>query len=423
MEINPAIHCDPVFVQQVQPDGLSNFSLKKYLQKKSILNHLYQQGSLSNPELCRLTTMSSPSVQKLLTELIAEGLVRREGVGLSVGGRRPVLFGLNPDARFVVGIKIGQSSTEVALFDLKNEMIGTVYKLGQPLDDTPDFIDRIFDFAMQVVDKQGLPAKNMLSVGVAMPGLTDPVRGSSYSYFNNSSETVKEMFEARFARPVFIDNDARVMALGEFVFGSARGKKHVLCLNAGSGIGLGVIVNGRLYQGKSGFAGEFGHIKMVDDGELCICGKRGCLETLASGKALENTARRQIHNGKLTAIRSMISSPEEADVNTIIKAAREGDQFSIDLLQNIGEYLGKGIAILIHIFNPEAIIIGGKMSRAGQFILDPIQQTLNRYTMMKVKNDTHITASALGEKAALLGATALAMENIFADVQHGFKQI
>lgn len=423
MDHQTVVYSDPAFLMDIKPEGTSSLGLKKYFQKKSILNFLYQKGALSNPEICRLTNMSSPSIQKLLRELISEGLVCEEGPGNSIGGRRPVLFGIDSGARYVVGVKIGQNATEIGVFNLKNEIIGEVRELKIPLQNDPEFIGEIHHFVRNVFFEMELDYEKVLSVGVAIPGLTDPARGSSYSYFNESTRTVREIFESHFGRPVYVDNDARVMALGEFVFGSAKGKNHVLCLNIGSGIGMGVILNGRLYQGNSGFAGEFGHIRMKDDGDLCICGKRGCLETLASGKALEKMTREGIKSGKLSAIRTLVRDPQEITTTMVIRAAREGDQFSIDQLQQIGDYLGKGLAILIHIFNPEAIVIGGTLSRAGQFIIDPIQQTLNRYTIMKIKNDTKISTSTLGGKAAVMGAMALAMQHIFEDVQHGIKTI
>ncbi|MFP4469871.1 MAG: ROK family transcriptional regulator [Bacteroidales bacterium] len=423
MDEQAIVYSDPIFFSDPAPEAVSSLSVKKYLQKKSILNFLYQKKSLSNPEICRLTNMSSPSIQKLLRELIAEGLVCEDGIGHSIGGRRPVLFGLETGARYVIGITIGQETTDMAVFNLRNDLIGEIRTLDMPLQNDAAFIDEIRHFAATVFEDAGLNYEKVLGVGVAIPGLTDPALGSSFSYFNEGSESVRELFEARFCRPVFVDNDARVMALGELVFGSAKGKNHVLCLNIGSGIGMGVITNGRLYHGNSGFAGEFGHIRMEDDGDLCICGKRGCLETLASGKALEKLARQGISAGKLSAVQSMAGSLDAITTAVIIRAAREGDQFSIDLLQQIGEYLGMGLSILIHIFNPEYIIIGGKLSRAGQFIIDPIQQTLNRYTILKIKNDTCITTSTLGDKAAVTGAMALVMGRIFEDVQHGTKKM
>lgn len=412
----PDVYTDPAFIRRSDSEKLSDFGFKKYLYKKIILKLLYQKGQLSNPEICRLTNMSSPSVQKLLRELAADGLVREEGVGPSYGGRKPALFGIKPDARYLLGIKIGQNSSQVAVFNMKNELCSDIHTFARPLQSTIDFINQLSDFSNEIYIKQVSEPEKLLGIGLAIPGLTDPEKGISHSYFRDLDDSVQHLFESRFSRPVFMDNDARVMTVGELEFGAARKKSHVLCLNIGSGIGMGIILDGRLYRGNSGFAGEFGHIKMIEDGELCICGKRGCLETVASGRALEKKARKEISAGKISGIRSMIDTADEITVNTVIKAARQGDQYSIDLLQELGEYLGRGLAILIHVFNPEAIIIGGQLAKADQFIIDPIQQSLNRYTIPQIKSDTLITTSGLGEQAAVWGAMALAMRNIFDDV-------
>jgi predicted NBD/HSP70 family sugar kinase len=192
------------------------------------------------------------------------------------------------------------------------------------------------------------------------------------------------------------------------------GKQNVLCLNIGSGIGLGMILNGRLYHGNSGFSGEFGHIQVDPDGQLCYCGKIGCLETLASGTTMIKTARKEIEAGATTLITSLVSNIlEKITSEVILLAAQRGDQFAIGLLSNIGEHLGRGIAVLIHLFNPELIIIGGELTRAENYLVDPIQQNLNKYTISKIRRDTQIITSSLGNNAGLLGTVALVMNKVF----------
>jgi len=178
-------------------------------------------------------------------------------------------------------------------------------------------------------------------------------------------------------------------------------------------------VNGQVYHGHSGFAGEFGHIKVEEDGDLCICGKRGCLETVASGNALVRRVLEEINSGKATKILALVANDvSKITSRIVVEAARQGDQLAIDNLAIIGEYLGKGLATLIHLFNPEAIIIGGNLARADQFIIDPIQQTLNKYTIYDIKKDTSIETSSLHDRSAVKGAMALAMHNIFTDVRN-----
>jgi glucokinase-like ROK family protein len=415
----PDTFYDPVFVQNGNTEKLSNLGKKKYFQKKNIINYLYSKGNLSNPEICKLANMSSPSIHKLLNELIEDGVVQEAGIGHSIGGRRPNIFGLKPNARFVIGINIVQNFSEVAVFNLHNEIQQDVKVLHVQLENTPAFVDGIYAFCLSLLKELKIDEEKILGIGIGISGLTNPATGKSYSWLNYSSKTVKQLFEERFGKPVFVDNDARVMALGEYEFGSARNKNNVLCLNIGAGIGMGMILNGMVYHGNSGFAGEFGHIKVKDEGDLCICGKRGCLETVASGDALVKRAIEEIGTGMSSKISdsvkgnlSMITS------NTAVDAARQGDQLAIDLLAEIGEYLGKGLATLIHIFNPEAIILGGNLARAEQFIIDPIQQTLNKCTIYNIKKDTAIISSALREKAAVMGAMALVMNNVFEDVRN-----
>lgn len=415
----PGTYQDPVFIQNGNLDKLTNLGRKKYFQKKSILNYLYSKGHLSNPEMCKLANMSSPSIHKLLNELMEEGLVQEEGIGHSIGGRRPNIFGLNPGARIVIGISIGQNFSEVAIFNLRNEILQEVHIFDTPLQNSQAFVDALYDFCVKLLHEAHISEEKILGIGIGISGLTDPSTGKSYSWLNYSSKTVKELFEERFGKPVFVDNDARVMAMGEYVFGSASDKNNVLCLNIGAGIGMGMILNGMVYHGNSGFAGEFGHIKVQEDGDLCICGKRGCLETVASGAALVRRAVEEIGAGMTSKILKIINNEiSEINSKTIIEAARQGDQLAIDLLAEIAEFLGKGLATLIHIFNPEAIILGGDLARADQFIIDPIQQTLNKYTIYSIKKDTIIMASTLGEKAAVMGAMAMVMNNIFEDVRN-----
>ncbi|PKO97896.1 MAG: sugar kinase, partial [Bacteroidetes bacterium HGW-Bacteroidetes-9] len=245
------------------------------------------------------------------------------------------------------------------------------------------------------------------------PGLIDVKTGLSYTYLNTGRPATNILSE-KTGFPVFIEHDTRAMAWGEQAFGLARGHQNVLCLNVGSGIGLSMILNGKLYLGHSGYSGEFGHIQIEPNGILCHCGKIGCLETLASGKIMVAKAKQEIANGAITQISSMIDGDSsKINIRIIMDAARKGDQFAIDLLAKIGESLGKGMAILIHLFNPELIIIGGEMSRAADYLISPIESNLNIFTISRIRRDARIVASNLGDNARLMGTVALVMNRIF----------
>ena len=206
-------------------------------------------------------------------------------------------------------------------------------------------------------------------------------------------------------------NDVKSATLAEYRFGQAQNMKNVLVLSMDWGLGLGIIIDGKLRTGASGFAGEFGHIPLIEGGALCHCGKRGCLETVASGIALARMAREGIRSGQSTMLRYL--EEEDLEPGLIINAANEGDQYAISILAETGRYLGKGIAILIQLFNPEAIILSGKIAKAKQYITIPIQQSINTYCMTQLRENTTLALSDLGSDAGILGSVATVMENIF----------
>ena len=184
-------------------------------------------------------------------------------------------------------------------------------------------------------------------------------------------------------------------------------------IQADWGLGLGIIINGKLYAGKSGYSGEFGHLPIVDNGVLCRCGKQGCLETIVSATAITRIARQGILEGKSSLISELVNGDDEKiDISMVIEAANRGDQFAISIFSEAGFWLGKGIVYLIQIFNPELIVLGGRLAEASQFILAPIQQAINTFSNRDISNDTEIRFSELGQKAGTLGAAAYALDKI-----------
>ncbi|MDX1603931.1 MAG: ROK family protein, partial [Salinimicrobium sediminis] len=277
-------------------------------------------------------------------------------------------------------------------------------------------VDHIYAEATKLMKDSGINLDKLLGIGVSMPGLVSSEEGKNFTYFikEEESESLEEILKRKFNKPIFILNDAKSACLAESNFGLANNRQNVLVISMDWGIGLGVIIDGKVYQGSSGFAGEFGHIPLVDDGLLCHCGKRGCLETVASGLALTRMAQEGILAGESTSL-SQLSKKELENLQPgkIIEAANMGDQFSINILSKVGINLGKGLAILIQLFNPELIILEGKFAKAQQFITIPIQQSINTYCMAQLREKTKISLSNLGEDSVLLGSVATVMENIF----------
>ncbi|MDP4290364.1 MAG: ROK family transcriptional regulator [Bacteroidota bacterium] len=412
------MNVDPIFSRADIAEENSSIRLKKFILKKRIIQLLYIEGNKSIPDIGRATGMSIPTITRTITELIEEGLVLDNGIGASIGGRRPNLYLLNAEARYVLGIDMGRFSTHIAILNLNRQIVSSEEIIISELEHDETIVDKIYQKFKELIANAGIDSKKLIGIGVAFPGLIDAKTGMSQTYKNFSDRPLSKFFEDKFDLPVFVENDARVMALGESYFGLAQGKENVLCLKIGAGIGMGMILNGKLYRGNSGFAGEFGHLEVEPEGKLCICGKRGCLETVASGRAIANRAQSDMANGMVSILGKLSGEiPDKIDAGMVVEAAQLEDQYAIGLLSEMGEQLGKGIAVLINIFNPEMIIIGGKIGVAENYILDPLQLSLNKYAISRIKRDCQIVTSKLREKAALLGAFALVIDKIFEDMK------
>lgn len=396
----------------------SNTDLKRIRMLSFIIGYLYRNKQASNPEFAKLTNMSSPTINKLIVELIDLGIVQEIGQGSSIGGRRPIIYGLNPSAKYIISIDIDCRMIQIGVFNLQNQLVSKLVTYYDNVKNKSLVFDEIFARLDHLLKELNFDKSQYLGIGISLPGLIEAKTGKTFGDILIDDIGLEDSFKNRYHLPIFTGSDSRVMALGEQLFGAARNKENALCINICDGIGLGMIVNGKIYSGKSGFAGEFGHINVVDNGLLCTCGKKGCLETVASGSVLVQFAQEGIAAGKQSIISEMVEGNlDNIHVSTIIEALDNGDDFAIDLISKAGAHLGKGIAGLIHIFNPETIIIGGKVAGAKHFLLDAIQQSLNKYTIHRIKKDTEIIASSLEGKVKLLGAVALVMNNLFEQEQ------
>ncbi|HOI86390.1 MAG TPA: ROK family transcriptional regulator [Lentimicrobium sp.] len=403
-----------LFKHSFNGEQLKNNQLRKLNLKQQIVRELYQHSNLSIHNLSKTIHMSTPTITRALEELMQEGLVNEIGIGESTGGRRPSIYGLNPLSRFVIGIDLERYFIRMGVFNFANEPVSEIHELNTGLETQNDIIGFIAEKVSELMAAYSIDTSSILGIGISLPGLIDMRSGLSYTYLN-TGKPVASMLSELTGLPVFVEHDTRAMAWGEKSFGLARDLKNVLCLNIGSGIGLSTILDGKIYMGHSGYAGEFGHIQIEPNGHLCHCGKIGCIETVASGKVMLTKARKDITEGAITLIRSVIGNDvARLNIRTILNAAREGDQYAIDLLARTGEALGKGLATLIHLFNPELIIIGGEMSKAADYLIAPIESNLNIYSIARIRRDASIVASELGDNARLMGTVALVMSKIFA---------
>lgn len=407
---------NPILADKKYLDSLSNIERKKYLQKIKLVKLLHLGRARSNADICRILNISAPTSLILTTELIQEGLIEKSGKGVSLGGRKPELYSLKSNSFFVLCIQMERFSTSMAILDNNNNNISGKRSFTFHMTREMDSIRQLHEFAEELIDSSGIQRSNLVGIGISMPGLVDSNLGKNFTYMvtANESKTLKEILEEKFHKPVYIENDVLTNAIAESRFGLAAGKKNVLVLLMDWGIGLGIIMDGKLQGGTSGFAGEIGHIPFVMDGELCYCGKRGCLETVASGIALARMAKEGIKSGQLSLLNKLSTDEiEQIEPQKIIEAANEGDQYAITILSQVGQNLGKTVAILIQLFNPEMIILGGKITEAKQLICIPMAQAINTYCLSSLRESAKIVLSELGNDAGLIGSASIVIENIF----------
>lgn len=389
-------------------------SVKKLLLKKRIFSILYFEEKKTIADLCVPSGVSIPTMTRIMNELKQEGWVLELGTGKSRGGRKPVFYGLNPSSSYVLGVEMTKKYTRANIYNLHNKAIAETIELDINLENAQAIPEILKSNIDTFIASSGIKKQDIIGAGIIMPGLIDKKTSINHIYKNLGEKPLNIMFSELLQIPSYIEHNTKAMAMGESWFGPAKNKSNVLCLNVGSGVGMGMIMNGELYQGHSGYSGEFGHIQMVPDGELCYCGKIGCLETVASGSALVNKARKLIAEGKTSTINKLTDHKiSDIKLPVIIEAAHQGDQFAIELIEESAVFLAKGLAIVIHLLNPEMIIIGGDMARAEHLLSDPIQHKLNNYTLSRIRQDANIFVSELKEQSGLLGTIPVVMNNIF----------
>ena len=406
-----------ILLEKCYLDSLTNIERKKYLQKVRLVKLLHTEGAKSNADICRALNISSPTSIILLNELLSEGLIEKKGKGKSIGGRKPELYSLHNNSFYVLCIEMDRFKTEMAILDNNNNIITGIKSFSLKLTKDKSAIKLLHEFAEQLISSSGIDTNKLVGIGLGMPGLVDSNAGRNYTYLVSSSgdsKTLQDILEEKFNKPVYVQNDVKTNTLAECRFGLALNKKDALVLLMDWGIGLGIIMDGKLQSGMSGFAGEIGHIPFVKDGELCHCGKRGCLETVASGIALARMAKEGIKSGQTSILNTLSEEEiEQIEPQIVIDAANKGDQYAINILSQVGENLGKAVATLIQLFNPELIILGGKIAEAKQYITIPMRHAINTYCMTRIREHTKIVLSTLGHSAGILGSASIVIENTF----------
>jgi len=394
---------------QVGPKNKST-QLKADRLKQRILKELYFDKVLSCADLSLRIKKSLPIVAKSINDLIIENYVTEVGQGPSSGGRRPVMYSLKPHEKLIVAVAMDQLSTRIVIYDLMHNQMTDIKTIELVLEDNQKALPTLISLIDSYIAESGLLKEKIIGVGISMPGFVDVQKGINYSFVDAGGKSLQNHIAEKIGLPVYIDNDSCLIALAELKFGKARNKQNVMVINVAWGIGLGMIINGEIFRGHSGFAGEFSHIPTSNEGRLCSCGKRGCLETEASLLVVGKKAIEGINEGRISSLQYDLDDTSKLPGDLVMEAALKGDQFAIELLSAAGYSIGKGLAVLIHIINPSAIILSGRGAMVGRILSASIQQALHKYAIPRLAECTELQISELGSDAALIGSAALVME-------------
>jgi predicted NBD/HSP70 family sugar kinase len=378
--------------------------------KNQIIQEMYFSGKATCNDLSEALGRSIPLISKTLYELIEEGYILEKGLAPSQGGRPPLMYSLKPGNMYILAVSMDQLYTQIGVTDMFHRYAHPVRTFELKLLNNPRALDILYEAIDNYLTHHQVDRSKIIGIGIGMPGFVNSEKGVNYSYLQTASgESMRNFLERALQIPVYIENDSNMIALAELKFGLAKERSNVMVINIGWGIGLGMIAEGHLFIGHDGYAGELSHIPISESNVLCECGKRGCLETEASLRVVATKAIEEIKNGKP----SSLQATDDADqmVEFIMHAALNGDQYALELLTGIGEKIGKAAAILIHIVNPELVILSGRGARVGRLLMAPMQQAIDRYCIPRITEHLEIKVSRLGDDAGLISAAALVVQN------------
>ena len=381
-------------------------------EKKTILALCEKGETFSLADLARELGTSIPKITRIVGELEQAGVLSDWGKQESAAGRRPSLYGLNPSAGVFVGVEVGQKEIALAVTDFTGRIIQFQDGIAYTLTGTEESVLGLCACVKKQLRKYHLDPVPVRGVGVNLTGRVNHRTGYSYSYYISEEKPIRDILEEGFGWPVFIENDSRGMAFGEYMSGIAGDARTVLFLNVGWGLGMGMVLDGKLFAGKSGFSGEIGHFPLLDNHQICRCGKVGCLETGASGLALHRLIGEQLAKGHPSILSASYAEGREITLNDILDAVEKEDVTAIECVEQVGSTLGRAVAGLINLFNPDVVVIGGRLCVTERYLMPPLLGAVSRLSLNLVSNDTVIKVSRLGNKAGAVGASLLAKHRL-----------
>lgn len=391
----------------------NNRFLKKYNQT-GILDLIRVHKAVSRAELSQLTGLSPTATGAIVSSLLEKDYIHETGTGQSKGGRRPVLLELKPGSYCSVGIDLDVNYINVMLIDITGRVI---YENSTEMDSTASFentVTRMERLVKEVVDKYSIDFRKLLGIGISVPGMIDSETHKVVFAPNLGWEDVdiRSHLAGTFNVPVYVENEAMASAICENWVGSCQGINNFVCINIRSGIGAGIFAGGQLYRGAGGSAGEVGHIVVDENGPRCGCGNYGCLETMASTRRIVENAKKLVRQGIASKLNE-VEDVDEITINSIIEAARAGDEASKNVLLESARYLGIAISNIVNTLNPSKIVIGKEFVRYADLVMDQIKSVVSCKALKSPASKVEIIESEIGEKASTLGAAIIPLKVLF----------
>ncbi|MDR3574503.1 MAG: ROK family protein [Anaerolineaceae bacterium] len=373
-----------------------------------VLKNIFQHESISRADIARITRLTATTVSDIVADLIEEGLVSEIGVGRSIGGKNPILLNLVEDARWLISLDLAHNQFRGAVVNLR----GNIQQLTiLPVNDRTgdDALALVYKILDELIQGASQP---VLGIGVGAPGLINTSEGLIVHSVNLNwvNLPLTSLLKKRYHLPVYVLNDSQAAAIGEYTYSkNHQADEDMIVINVRHGIGAGIVINGILFQGDGGSAGEIGHLVVVPDGgELCRCGKKGCLETVASAQALIKRVRTLLsqYPNSLLAI-----DPQQISLETIEKAFGNNDPLACQAVLETAHYIGIAISSLVGILNIQKIILAGDMTRFGEPWLDEIKKTMMSTSLAEAAQNTRVEIGQFSENGIILGASAIMANN------------
>ncbi len=379
--------------------------------ESQILTLLSRRDGATIPQIADALGISIGTATKYVGLLLEENALEDCGKTESVTGRRPHRYSLRANTGWFLGLEVNDRYVNVGLMDFQGNLREKRIVEGFSLESKGAFgrLCNILQRAIAVARENGYP---IMGVCLAIPGRIDERTGESHTYFYEPGKALALRLQEQLKLPISLFNDTRAMTVGEYIKGAGAGTQNMLMINVNWGLGMGIVMDGQVYSGKSGYAGEFGHVYGFDNQIICRCGKRGCNETEISGQALQRNLVERIRAGESSILsQRVLESDKPLMLSEIMDAVAREDVLCIDVIEKIGILLGEKTSGLINLFNPELVVVGGELAMTGDYLLDPMRMAVNKHAIHLVSKDTRICRSALGMDAGIVGACLVARYN------------